>query len=317
MSHNWRIYERDIDVFLAEEFYANPSFASWVLHQTKNFRQLQATVVEVAVSLSDQSGESDLVVIYEQQSSESRFALLFEDKIDAQFQPNQLDRYRQRGDAGILSDKWGAYEVVLCAPQGFLERHPVSRDFDAALSFEDIATFIRKETPGPRGEYRADFLTTAAPRGSSAYVKIKDAETDAFWVKAYEVAQRDFSILEMRTPNYASNANWVIFRPSDIPTNIWTEFKGALGNVDMTFYGVTFEELSAAVGSLLENDMLIVKVGKSPAIRLKANRFFVADGFEQAEANVRIGLEASSRLIQFYRKNRIALSALSRAGRNK
>jgi len=78
-----RKYERDIDFLLAEEFAVSPSFATWFLEQTKRFKGIHARAIEVGVSRSDTTGESDLVVVFEEQNSHRLFALHIEDKIDA------------------------------------------------------------------------------------------------------------------------------------------------------------------------------------------------------------------------------------------
>jgi hypothetical protein len=129
---SWRIYERDVDVVLAEEFYANDQFANWALSQSKSFSLDDTKVVEVSVSLSDRDGESDLVVVFERING-GRIALLVEDKIDAQFQPDQLNRYRRRGDSGIAAGSWKEFEVVLFAPRSYIERHSIAQQFDFTL----------------------------------------------------------------------------------------------------------------------------------------------------------------------------------------
>jgi len=62
-----RKYERDIDLFLAEEFAVSPDFAKWFLTQTKSFDEVDAQVDGVYVSKSDATGESDLVVIFKRE----------------------------------------------------------------------------------------------------------------------------------------------------------------------------------------------------------------------------------------------------------
>jgi hypothetical protein len=76
-----RMYERDVDLLLAEELDVNPAFANHIKSLTK-FASEPATVAEFWVSKSNNLGESDLVVVYER-SDGSRFALLIEDKVDA------------------------------------------------------------------------------------------------------------------------------------------------------------------------------------------------------------------------------------------
>lgn len=84
----YRKYERDIDILLAEEFTVSPAFAAWFLAHTR-FSDANAQVLDVYVSRSDSTGESDLVVVFEEIGGDSRFALLIEDKIDAPLQPEQ------------------------------------------------------------------------------------------------------------------------------------------------------------------------------------------------------------------------------------
>jgi hypothetical protein len=83
-----RKYERDIDMLLAEEFSVSPAFAAWFLTNTR-FSGVAARVLDVYVSKSDSTGESDLVIVFEEVNGNSRFALLIEDKIDA---PLQFER---------------------------------------------------------------------------------------------------------------------------------------------------------------------------------------------------------------------------------
>jgi hypothetical protein len=106
-----RKYERDIDLLLAEEFAVSPSFATWFLEQTHTFKGRQARVIEVGVSRSDTTGESDLVVVFEEQNGCGRFALHIEDKIDAPLQPEQEIRYRLRAQAAIQKELYSAFEV--------------------------------------------------------------------------------------------------------------------------------------------------------------------------------------------------------------
>lgn len=239
---DWRIYERDVDIILGEEFYSNPEFARWVLGQTRSFIGDQGTVVEVHISLTDEAGESDLVVIFESENAR-RFALLIEDKIDAVFQPDQLGRYRARGDQGIKQGRWSKFDVLLCAPTAYIQKSPTFALFDARLAYEDIAGFLKVNLPGRRGAYRAEFLESAAPKGASAFVKVKDEATDRYWDCAYQLAFEEFPELEMRKPDFARNSAWIVFRPADFPARTHVDLKGRHGFADLTFSGVDFTVL--------------------------------------------------------------------------
>jgi hypothetical protein len=306
---DWRIYERDVDIILAEEFYANADFADWVLSQTGLFDgKGNGTVTEVRVSLSDEKGESDLVVIFEK-TDKSRIALLIEDKIDAVFQPDQLDRYRARGANGFAEGRWKKFEVVLLAPRTYIDKSPISKQFDATLAYEDIAAWIRSNIPGRRGEYRADFLHSAAPRGASAYVKKTDEATDAFWKAALELAHGEFPELEMKNQTFASGNTWVEFRPNDLPVRVRVFLKGEHGNADLTFIGIDLVALERAVSNLPKFGTTH-QTGKSAAIRMTFPHFLVTEGVSAVDVKVRPAFERCRDLIHFYREHRGLLEPL-------
>src|ERR1035441_6381212 len=137
-----RKYERDIDILLAEEFAVSPAFAAWFLEHTKKFVGMEANVLGVYVSRSDATGESDLVVVFDKSTGDSRFALLIEDKIDAPLQPEQERRYRLRAEAEILRGDYSDYEVILCSPDTYRATHPEAASFDSFVSYEAIASFL-------------------------------------------------------------------------------------------------------------------------------------------------------------------------------
>jgi len=59
-----RMYERDVDLLLAEELAVHPAFADHFKSLTK-FADEPAAVTEFWVSKSNSLGESDLVVVYQ------------------------------------------------------------------------------------------------------------------------------------------------------------------------------------------------------------------------------------------------------------
>lgn len=306
---DWRIYERDVDIILGEEFYCNPDFARWVLGQTRSFADERGTVVEVHVSLSDEAGESDLVVVFELENTQ-RFALLIEDKIDAVFQAEQLERYRTRGDRGVNQGRWSKFEVLLCAPIAYIQKSPTAALFDARIAYEDIAEFLKANLSGRRGAYRAKFLESAAPKGATAYVKIKDEATDRYWNFAYQLARKEFGELEMKKPDFARNSTWIVFRPQDFPSRVHIDLKGNKGVVDLTFSGVQFSRLEPAVAHLLQDGMSVHQAGRSAVIRLHINLLHVPDLGPESENVLREAFGACSRLISFFRVYRATLESV-------
>jgi hypothetical protein len=312
-----RKYERDIDLLLAEEFAASPSFATWFLEQTNGFKKIQARVVEVGVSRSDATGESDLVVVFEEkQNARERYALHIEDKIDAPLQPEQEARYRIRAQAHIEKGLYSAFEVVLCSPKAYPLTHAEAARFDSCVHYEAISEFFKGQENDARSAYRAEFVATAAKRCSNAWEQTPDPVTDAFWRTAYEIAAKEFPDLEMQPPRFTKGQTWVGFRPLDMPTQprrIYIDCKGAFGQVDLKFSACLARLFAPRLSAALEEDMYVLQTGKAAAIRIEVPSFEICQPNDAVLANVRAAFGACVRLIRFYRQNRLLLNEAAAA----
>jgi hypothetical protein len=310
---DWRIYERDIDVLLAEELYANPEFAGWMLVRSR-LGPADAQLRRVDVSLAAALGESDLVATFAK-SDGTVVALFIEDKIDAVVQPEQAARYYKRGHNGIEGHEWKEFAVLLCAPRSYLEAH-ASSGFAAAVSYEDIAECILVTEPTRRGEYRAGLLTAAAAKAKHAYIKQTDAETDRFWEAMFDLAAREYPELEMRRQSDASNTSWVLFRPHDLPPDVHIEVKAKLGRVQLTFDGMEVDRLKSAASVFLPPDMLVVSIGKSAAISLRIDPFLVSEGVAVVATKGRAALATGVRMLNLFREHAMVFGELrERRGR--
>ena len=303
-----RKYERDIDLLLAEEFEVSPPFASWFLGRTKKFAGIQANVSKVWVSKADSTGESDLVVLFNEVGTDRRFALHIEDKVNAPLQPDQVARYRLRAEKAIRVGDYSDYEVVLCSPKGYCPEHRMEMGFDSCVSYEEIGELLKPTDPEDRrGKYRANFVLTATVRADTIWKREIDALTDKFWEAGYRIALSEFPDLEMKRPKNAKGQTWVVFRPLELPTQprwIYVLLKGGLGFVDLTFTGTLARLFFPTARPLLEDGMEIHQTGKSAAIRIEVDRFEITEPDEAAMRKVRAAFAACVKLIRFYRNNR-------------
>jgi hypothetical protein len=312
-----RKYERDIDLLLAEEFSVNPEFADWVKSRTKFFGH-SANVTDVFVSKADNLGESDLIVIYSGKDGQ-RFAVMIEDKIDALLQPNQAERYRFRAEREVESGAFTAYAVILCAPEYYISNSKRVGEFDLAISFEELAKFLRRSDSSSRNQYRAAFLETAATKRVNNWVREVDEATEEFWEAAYDMATKDFPILEMKRLKVTKDSSWINFRPADMPTlprRIYVSVKGDRGQMDLTFSNTKAHLFHERVATLLDPEMTIHQTSASAAIRIEVETFTPRDGIEMGLPRVRGAFEACERLIRFYRANKIPLDAAAVAAAN-
>jgi hypothetical protein len=312
-----RKYERDMDVFLAEEFSVSPKFASWFLSKSK-FIECAGEVCEVFVSRSNNLGESDLIVVYSVAVGR-RVALLIEDKIDAQVQPSQAERYRQRAALEVKKKTFDDFEIVICAPEGYAGVHPEIAEFDRFISYEEISASISEIDASKRGQYRAAFVRTAAKRRQNKWERNPDADTDRFWDAVYRLASQEFPILEMKRPQMTKNSNWITLRPLSMPTMpkyVYVSLKGSVGPrerksccVDLTFGKTIAHQFDSEIHRLLVDGMSIHQTSSAAAIRIELPQFKVEEGPEAALPKVRAALDAAKQLIEFYKRNKDALDA--------
>jgi hypothetical protein len=302
-----RKYERDIDLLLAEEFSVSPAFATWFLNQTSSFSGVPAEVVDVYVSRSDTTGESDLVVIFEKQDGDSRFALHIEDKIDAPLQPEQEIRYRLRAEAEIRQSVYSAFEVILCSPEEYALVHPEASNFDAFVSYESVSEFLGSQDANDlRSAYRATFIATAAKKSSNTWTQENDPVTNALWRAAFQIATTEFPDLEMQPPNFTKGQTWVTFRPLDMPTQprrVCINAKCDRGYMDLTFSTCLARLFAPLVTPILGSEMYVQQTGKAAAIRIEVPSFKICEPDDAVLTKVRGAFEACVRLIHFYRQN--------------
>ena len=114
------VTERDIDLILLEEMNVSETFCQWLAEKAsipeRSFESHGAWH-----SITDASlGESDLIMIIE--SSDKSYALMIENKIDAQAMPNQGERYYKRGKLGIEEGKWDWFTTCIIAPKLYLNK---------------------------------------------------------------------------------------------------------------------------------------------------------------------------------------------------
>ena len=306
-----RKYERDIDILLAEEFAVSPAFAAWFLGFT-GFAGCQATVVDVFVSKSDGTGESDLVVVYEEADASRRFALLIEDKIDAVLQPEQEKRYRLRAAREVERGDYQAFEVLLCAPRAYAVGRPEIAGFDRIVTYEDIAACLATDASS-RARYRSNFIATAAMRNANTWTRVSDDTTNAFWDAAYVMATKEFPILERKPIRLTKGSPWIEIHPHDMPgRKVYVLLKGDRGFVDLTFTGSAAAPFAEAVAGLVEPGMSIHATGKSAAIRIVVEGFTPLEPVDEGLSKVRRAFEACSALVTFYRAHRTALDRAAR-----
>lgn len=153
-----RVYERVLDMLLLEEFCVSKPFQTWWLEQMGISWAGEHTFVEAHRSVIDLGRESDLVLKVDAPSGD-RLAVLIEDKIAADAQPEQSLGYRKRGKEGIARGNWHQFVTCIVAPDWYLRAGPDVGGYDRTISVESVRDWLSTSGMDPaRREFKLQIL---------------------------------------------------------------------------------------------------------------------------------------------------------------
>jgi hypothetical protein len=307
------VQEIHVDFLLAEEFSVNSSFLrSFIEAAGQHGMPLQAERVEHSVS--DQYGEADLIVVYQQfEGTGERVAILIEDKIRASFQPRQADRYRERGNLG-RGREWDRYWTCLVAPASYIKPE---HGFDAAVKLEQIKEWFQAAEP-KRREFKVRVIEQAIEKAARTGVQKVDQVMTAFRTSYFALFEEFFKDqrqdVQMRPPAPTWKDDvWFEIRSRLLPNGAYINHKCPPGFVDLTF-PYTQATLLEPIEPYLEAGMRIEQTGKSAAVRLEVSKIDQFNDFDQERAKVAEGLTAARKLLNFYTRERSRLEPVLKSG---
>lgn len=179
------IAERDIDLLLLEEAYISNSFLKWLLSFTKIPTQIELKNANILTFKA--TGESDLE-LWLMDSTHNNHIILMENKINASFQINQAERYRQRGANYLRDNPVGSFTTILTAPQEFL--NCCIEKFDLFISYEAIIDWFKDEYSNKdsiRLKFKLTQLQRAIEKCGSGYSRVEDLAVSNFWSHYYKL----------------------------------------------------------------------------------------------------------------------------------
>lgn len=256
-----KVYERDVDLLLAQSFINDESFTEIFLDMI-GLNGYQ--VIQVEHSLSNEEGESDLTVILS--NDFNKIAFLVEDKIDAIAMPNQYNRYVKRGNKGIEFKMYDKFFVFIIAPADYLSTNKEAQKYPFSVSYERLANYFSN-----KNEYGYQLLLCALERKKKGYSVIEDREITEFWQQYYRYIEENYPKLRMYKVDgpRGSNAIWPAFL---VPVKgIKIQHKSNKGVLDLEFskIGNKYHEFAHIVNPVIDEDMRIERTGKSLSIRLE------------------------------------------------
>lgn len=294
------ISERDVDLLILEELIVSDSFANWFVSAALG-QPIELSTVGAWHSVSDPLlGESDLVYVYKLSSGFSH-ALLIENKIDAQAQPDQSVRYQQRGVKGIESGHWASFQTCIIAPQNYLENN--AEMYNCELSYEQIVDYFDCQ-PDARSAYRASFLKEAIEKNRRGYQACVSQSMTVFAEKYLSFVASNYPELNPEKPKpRAAGHTWIHFYPliNDPDTRIVHQIYG--NKVKIIYLGQAdrYSEIFDKFGHFQDRKFTVKKSGRSVTVEVKAPSINpllqnFEDVVEQINEAIALALDLKARL---------------------
>ena len=284
------INEREMDLLFLNELHSNRDFNEAFLKHT--LKVANSDFVGAWRGVFNSFGETDLLVIASSASGQ-RTAILVEDKIDAGFQPNQAQRYRSRGMAGV-SVSWEAYTTCLFAPAGYIEGHATHEDWDTMLAYEEVESWFDNIV-------RSMSLFRAALRGAADKFDkgsfVADLRATAFWAEYEKLCRSEYPDLQMLPLKNRQSRNepWPRFTGYHLDSKMLLEHKPSHGRIDLTFSGISVEMFNEQFDSV-PNGLKLVRAGRSAALRSQVQRVDHLQPFGEHVEAIRAALETATRV---------------------
>ena len=296
------VSERDIDLLMLEELTVSLEFTQFFLNMVGQKNDIKSRAVYHSVTESD-LGESDLILLYNNSDGQKN-AILIENKIDADAQPEQADRYKKRGELGTNNGDWSTFITCIIAPQKYLNSKGDADLYDFQISYEKlIDIFDRlKAIDDQRRNYRKNLLKLAIEQQRRGYAAKIDESVTEFWQSYYKLLSDHFDILKMDAPkNKPKKAGFIHFKPDSlIGGNFKLMHKFPFGRVDLqtSWLKEDIEECKKRNVDILDKDMNIIKTGKSCSVSISVPLMDAQKSFLDQQESSRIAMQSAVRLLE-------------------
>jgi len=265
------VAERDVDFVLFEELSVSDEFREWMTVLVFG-EPIYGEHVGAWHSLtSDALGESDLVHIFVSPAGR-RYGVLIENKIDAPPQPEQGNRYRERGQRGVEQRYWDEFRTCVVAPREYLEAGQGTAAYDRQISYEELlAYFSSRRFRDARFAHKAVIVMEAIFKNRRGYQPVYSEGMTRF-VEAYQALsdQKRPELKVQQAKPRPAGSTWIMFNPVGLPKGTKIYHQTTAGFVKAFFPApATLESIESLYRSKLGKDVAIEPSGKSIAISLQ------------------------------------------------
>ena len=280
---NSPVQEHHIDFLLEEEFACNSGFLEFFVNAAKeHFQPLSIEVEDVKArqpcsewncnvirSVTTGKGETDVLAIYRSAEIPSRVAILIENKIRANFQKDQAERYRERGEAGRKNKEWDRYWTCLISPERYAQDN---RGFDTRISLERLASFFSDEDK--RTRFKRGVLERALKHFDETGLQIKNFDEAmtrfrAFYAKEAACFFREGELNWPKARRAWWGDKWFNFKGGGMPKGAEIIYKSEPGYVDLAFSNTRVASLDKALAKCPHpSEIIAEQTNKSASFRI-------------------------------------------------
>lgn len=128
--------EHEVDFSVVQLLETSSSFRQWLATQADPDLEVDEYIGAITHATYAGEGESDIEFGIRTKRGD-RHVVLIENKIDATKQPNQIERYYNRGRFRVERGDWDSFTVCLLAPEEYVSQEDET-GFDAIIHYEDV-----------------------------------------------------------------------------------------------------------------------------------------------------------------------------------
>ena len=322
--------ERDIDLLFVEEFRCSDEFFKWFLKviseeipslKDKTFDSRE--VFHSVTKMGKGAGESDIVLNLKE--NDRIVSIFIENKIDAQFQQNQPERYRERAQDEVENGKCDEAYCILMAPNEYLESANEVKLFNSTISYEGVIEFFDNRLKQITNElahrlvHKKEIVEQSINKYRRGYSPDIDDDVTEFWQKYYQLAKDKYPSLKLKKPGKKPyGSTFIIFSQALSPhpplPQCTIKHKLKHGKIDIEFSGWAKEQekVEKKISALTQNNMQINKAGKSLSVSIEIPEIDPKSQFVIQREKVLLGLENAYTLLNWFNENINALQDIAK-----
>lgn len=293
------VRERDMDFLIMRQFAEDKTFVK-ELFLSKIGISDDFEVLEVSHSVKTSDGESDIVVVIEHAGE--KIGLLIEDKVNADPQENQADRYLIRGGKEKQKKTYKGFYTFIMAPRTYLYEDEENKKVRRKASGYEFVIPYEAMTGYLHSEFDLAVIKSAVDPKRQRYTPIRDDAVTEFWTKMYDFVEEKYGdCLHLQGEKGESRGNAAHWATINIESNKRIVIKFNRDCVDL--------EIGGMAGSFLEfckknqpqvegHGFSLWPAGDSLAVRAYIKHIDLQLPFEEQKPQVEEAFEVALRLME-------------------